>query len=456
MKPLKLILMIVAGLAAVVIVLAGAGLYVANRYVQSPAFEERLLATAREELGADVRLAEFHPSLFSGVTLRGVTIGNPTNFPGNLVTADSFVLRYRLLPLLRRRVEIERLSLDKPVITLLQNDTGQWNYEGIGAKESAPKPQAAKPLAETAPAVKSETAVPFDVVLSKLAITHGAVSLVGEGSKPLVNIDGLDFASSLSFTGNKLGGTGHASLDKVAVAESLFVRKLAAPVLLTTNQIKLAPLSGKIADGTVTGDATLELLPAFKYAANVQVAGGDVAKLLAEAGRKQVITGKLEMAVSLEGTGGLPTIAGHGHAKITDGQLMQFPVLNLVASLLQIDELRNLKFSECSVEFVVTNNVMETPAIRLVSPQVQITGNGAVALNDYSLNHNLTIAFAPGALSHVPKEIRNLFTQRQDGSLALDFRVWGPYNAPKTDLQNRLVKGAAEQLLEKGLQKFLK
>ena len=77
-------------------------------------------------------------------------------------------------------------------------------------------------------------------------------------------------------------------------------------------------------------------------------------------------------------------------------------------------------------------------------------------MNDYSLNHEMTISFAKGTLDRLPKEIRNLFTQRQDGSWALDFRVWGPYNAPKTDLQDRLLKGAAEQLIQKGLQKFLK
>jgi len=45
-----------------------------------------------------------------------------------------------------------------------------------------------------------------------------------------------------------------------------------------------------------------------------------------------------------------------------------------------------------------------------------------------------------------------MFTEREDGSLAIDFKVWGPYDSPKNDLKERLVKGAAEQLL----QKFLK
>ncbi len=456
MKALKVILIIVAVLIAVVMVLAGAGLYFANRYVQSPAFKEQVLATARQELGSDVRVDEFRVSLFSGVALRRVTISNPKDFPGNLLTADAFVLRYRLLPLLHRRVEIEQLSLDKPVITLARNDKSEWNYEKIGAKESEAKPSGTTPPPTTAPATKSSPATPLDVVLSKLALSRGVVTLVSEKNKPLVKIDGIDFSSSVSFVGGKLAGTGKTSFEKVSVAEALFVQNLAAPVTLSADAIKLASLTGKVADGAVTGDAALQLTPAFKYTVNLQVKNSDVAKLLAEAGTKQVVNGKLQLTVSLEGTGGLSTIAGNGRAEIKDGRLMEIPVLNLLATLLQIPELRDLKFTECLMEFSIANNAMQTPVIRLTSPQIEITGKGAVSLDDYSLKHDMTIAFAKGTLDRAPKEVRNLFTERQDGSLALDFRVWGPYDAPKTDLQDRIIKGVGEQLIEKGLQKFFK
>jgi hypothetical protein len=163
-----------------------------------------------------------------------------------------------------------------------------------------------------------------------------------------------------------------------------------------------------------------------------------------------------EIPAKLEGTGGLDTMAGAGKAEITGGKLMEIPVLNLVATLLQVPELRDLKFDECLLEFSLTNNVMQTPVIRLMSPRVQITGKGSVSLADYSLNHNLTLVFAKGVLDNVPKEVRGVFAERPDGSRTLEFRVWGPYDAPKTDLTDRLVKGATQQLLQKGLQQLFK
>ena len=86
---------------------------------------------------------------------------------------------------------------------------------------------------------------------------------------------------------------------------------------------------------------------------------------------------------------------------------------------------------------------------------MQITGKGTVSLADYTLNHDMTLAFAKEILDQVPKEIRGVFTRRPDGFLGLDFHVSGPFNSPKTDLAERLVKGAAEQFLEKEFQKEL-
>jgi hypothetical protein len=158
-------------------------------------------------------------------------------------------------------------------------------------------------------------------------------------------------------------------------------------------------------------------------------------------------SGRLQVNTTLAGTGGLSTMTGSGKIEITGGQLVDIPVLNVVGALLQVPVLQSLKFDECVVEYAISNNVMTTPVVRLKSPQVQITGHGTVTLDDYALKHTLTLALAKDALDRAPKEARNLFSERPDGLLALDFKVWGPYDKPKTDLDKRLLKGIGEQLL---------
>jgi hypothetical protein len=118
--------------------------------------------------------------------------------------------------------------------------------------------------------------------------------------------------------------------------------------------------------------------------------------------------------------------------------------------------LSDLRFDQCVLEFSLSNNVMQTPVVKLTSPKVQITGKGTVLMADYSIDYDLTLALANNVLANVPKEVRGIFTERSDGFLTLDFRVWGPYDKPKTDLTKRIVKSVTNQFLEKNLKKLFK
>jgi len=351
-------------------------------------------------------------------------------------------------------VEIEQLSLDKPVITLARNEKGDWNYETFGVKEGKAKPAAATP--QPAATTKSAASTSLDVVLSRLVITQGSVSMVSEKNKPLVKLDGINFSSSVSLLDNKLAGMGKAGIGKINLVDALFVEKVATPVTFDADKVTLTELSGTLAKGALAGDVALRTSAGFQYVVNLQVKDSDVGTFFQEAGKKPVLSGTLQATVAVKGAGGLPTITGNGRAEIDNGQLMEIPLLNLLATLLQIDALHDLKFSECVLEFSISNNVMQTPVIRLTSPQIQITGKGSVSLDNHSLRHDMTLTFAKGALDRTPDEIRGLFAEQPDGSLALDFKVTGTYDSPKTDLTKRIMKSVGQQLLEKGLQKLLK
>jgi len=451
MKAIKVLIIIFAVLA----VMVAAGLFWVSRYLQSPEFKQFVLGAARASLGADVKIDNINVSVFSGVSLKGVAVANPEGYPGQLLTADAFVLRYRLLPLLRRRVEIEEVSLRKPTIELVRDDKGQWNYEKLAAKTEQPTPAGAPPKAPTStkPSAKSGN---FEISLSKLLMTDGNVVLLSDKNKELLKVQDINLSSSLTMAADKLSGSGQASIGTIDLANSLFVRQITSPLNVSADEIQFAHLSGKLAGGTVSGDIAVKVVGDLKYTVNLQVRDADIDTLLQEAHTKRVMNGKLQATVAFEGTGGLPTMVGNGRAEIVGGKLAEIPLLNQLSFLLQVPALRELKFDECRMEFSTSNNVMQTPVIRLISPEVQITGKGSVNLEDYSLNHDMTLALAKDLLAHVPKEVRAIFTERSDGYLALDFRVWGPYDSPKTDLQQRIVKGAAEQLLQKGLEKLFK
>lgn len=455
MKTLLKILVVIVALA---VIAAGGGLLYLNHYVQSPAFKQTVLDAAKQSLGAEVKIADLDISLLSGISLQGVSVANPAGFDGQLLTARAFVLRYRLLPLLWKRVVIQQLSLEQPKIVLCKNDRGEWNYDKLGAVPAAPAPAATPaPPKPSAPATGA-TGLPggINVTLSKLALSDGAVAMLGASNKPLVLVEGVNLASAVDVTGGALSGKGEAKLGLLNIAQSLFIRQVGAPVRLSPQEVKLAPVSGQLAGGSVGGALGVKLAGGFRYGADLQIKDSDVATLLKEAGTKEVMTGKLQATTTIEGTGGLATMTGNGKAEITDGRLMEIPLLKLIGTLLQIEELKQLKFDKCLLEFTLANNVMQTPVIKISAAKIELTGRGSVQLSDYSLNHEFTLALAEDLLSKLPQEVRDALTQRADGYYTLSFKVTGPYDSPKTDLGNVLVKGAGQQLLKKGLQQLFK
>jgi uncharacterized protein involved in outer membrane biogenesis len=341
------------------------------------------------------------------------------------------------------------------VITLSQNAGGEWNYTKLGAPEtqttSAPTPSPTATPTSAAPA-KSEKTVPLDVVLSKLAITQGTVSMVSDSNKPIVKVDGIDFSSSVSLTDNKLSGTGNAGIAKINLSDKLFVENAGTQVQLEPDHVTLSPLRGDLAGGTISGSVSVNYATGMAYAVDVQLTNSDVARLLQDAGSKPVVTGKLNITTALTGAGGVPTIVGSGRVLVSNGKLMEIPLLNVLATVLQVSALSDLSFDQCLLEYSISNNVMQTPVIRVTSPHVQITGSGSVALDKYTLNHQMRITFPKGTFDGALPGIRDLFAEQPDGSLTLDFKVTGPYNSPKTDITKRI----GQQLLQKGLQQLLK
>lgn len=450
LKILSVVGLIAAGLA-------GLGLFLLDRYVQSEAFRALVRSAAHDALGSEVGIGDLRVSVLSGATLERVTVANPSGLPGNLLAADALVIRYRLLSLFRKRLEVTRVALDRPVLRLVRGEKGAWSYERPAARPlPAPTRGGSSPLADPAPS--SRGAAPgLDVVIPEVTVSRGDIVVTGHGDRLLARAEGLDLTGAVSWVGGALGGSGTARIETLDIGDALFVRRLSAPVRFSAGEVRLAPLQATVADGEVRGDLTLRLAGGAHYAATLEVRDADVERLLREAGaRRRLARGKLQVKGALEGSGGFATLAGTGHAEIRGGALLDMPILNLLGTLLRVPALRDLQFEECRVELTLADGVLRTPVIRVIARDVQITGRGAISLATATLDHDLTLALPKAVIDRAPNEVRAAFTERPDGWRAVDFRVWGPYDAPKTDLQDKVLRGVAEGLLGRGLRKLFK
>jgi hypothetical protein len=436
------------GLALFLVVLlaaAGFGRYLVGK-LNTPAFQKALLAQASATAGTDVRVREMDISLLSGVTLKGIAVANPAPFPGELLTAEAFVLRYRVRSLLAGRLEVERLVLERPRLALVMDVRGGFNYERLGAPGAGAR--------GTTPAA---AASPLRIVLKKLTVKDATVVMTDHARARLLTVEDADFQSAFEIERGIAEGAGKATIASVSFADLLFLRRVEAPLSMSKETVKLAPIRGRVAGGTATGDVLVRLKRGFRYAANLEVKGASVKTLVAEARSAAGVSGTLSAQGTFEGAGGLATMRGRGQGSITDCRLEHGRTFGLLAAILQVPELASPAFDECRAEFTQSGARLSTPVLRLVGKAVQLTGEGSVSLTSNALDYRMTLALAPQLFAKVTRpELRPAFRQRTDGFSTIDFHLYGTTLAPQTDLVSRIAKGAATQAAKDQLNRLFK
>ena len=267
MRALKILAVVLVGAVA----LLGVALFALARYLDSEAFRRAAVAAAQETLGASVTVGELHVSLFSGATFRQVVVGNPPGLPGELLRAEALVVRPRLLPLLRRRLEIAEVRLDAPTVTLVRNEHGEWSFERLvsrtldrsrrrrlgGRHRDACRRSPSRPRSTSSCPAWRSAAAPSRSRAS--------------GRGPLVEASGIEVMTSLSRVGGALAGQGQLAVASLRVAERVEVRELTAPLRFSGGDLTLAPLRGQLAEGTLGGQATVRLTGSTRYAISVDL-----------------------------------------------------------------------------------------------------------------------------------------------------------------------------------------
>ena len=293
----------------------------------------------------------------------------------------------------------------------------------------------------------------FDVLVPHLVLGRGTLAVARERKGPLLGAEGIELSTSLSRVGGTLSGAGQLTIASIRVADRLDIRSLAAPLRFGGGDLTLAPLRGQLADGTLGGNVTVHLATPARYTIDLDLRDARAEALLAAIGGRN-LSGRLQARARITGTAEGP--AGQGHAEIRDGRLLDFPVLGAVAAALDLPLLRELRFEEGAIDFVLAGDVLRTPVVRFIARDVKILGKGEILLRNGELAHELTLLVPPAVVRRAPREMRAAFTERPDGLMGVDFRVWGPYHSPRTDLQDRVLRGFAESLLRKGLRQLFR
>ncbi|MDZ4339646.1 MAG: AsmA family protein, partial [candidate division NC10 bacterium] len=152
--------------------------------------KDYILAQAEQALGRKITVQDIGVTLWGGVgvRLKDVTLSDDRAFSTQdfLRTADLQV-NVAFFPLLRKELQIKRLILHKPVLTVIRDKSGTFNFASIGAPGRAERPA---PSAGGGPPAPAGRAIPLLAAL--VDVSGGEVRYVDRTAGTELHVSQVD------------------------------------------------------------------------------------------------------------------------------------------------------------------------------------------------------------------------------------------------------------------------
>jgi AsmA protein len=350
MRPVRKRGLAIAGGVLLLIIIAG---IVAVLLFNINAYKSRIETAAAEATGLDVRIAggmglSFFPL---GVSAKNIHVAGGGS---DILFLENLKIGVELMPLLKRQLEVTGCELIKPVVTIVKDIQGKYNFERTGKIPMKGWPAAA-----------------FSV--KHLTLSEGALSYLDKETGERTELKGINLAVKNLSVANTSGRiienvsfTGSFDCQEV-LRKDLRMENLKASVNADKGIYSLKPLAMDVLGGKGEGDATADESEAdAMYEVNVKVSKLDFEKLETFFGAKKMIGGKGDLSASV-------TVKEKGRRILMSSLDGTFALRgdNLVTYTVDLDKV--LSTYEASQEF----HPVDLAAFFFVGPL------GAVALKGY-------------------------------------------------------------------------
>ena len=184
MKRKKVLIVIVS-----ILVVVALGLSAVPFLIDSNELKNLIIAQLESKLQRKVTAKEVGITVLTGpgIELKDLAIADDPHFSKNpFVMAESFVVRAGILSLLRGRLEISELRITHPVVELVQNREGVWNFASLMQSPETGNRPARSPYTATTPmepeAVDESSHAPgsqtLSIDISSLELKEGTLSVI--------------------------------------------------------------------------------------------------------------------------------------------------------------------------------------------------------------------------------------------------------------------------------------
>ena len=476
-------------------------------WVDLSIFKSTYLPLIEETIHRRVDVGEVRLSLLPtpSIQLSNLRVSDGPAFPDNtFFAAQQLRLRLKLWPLLRGRFEVTEFALEKPVINLLKQPDGTFNYSDLAEK--------APPLAKKNDSKKTHViakpqgpgVIPL-VLPTRMRINSGQLNLETKGQKP-VRINGIDlllqeFSSTQPFPYR--ASFDYPGLNSVSLEGKLSYREEQASLIVKDNRLKVQdivlPVEGTVSNLTTIPRVNLSLAsdqldakPVFEILSIFGLAPRDT-EISGPMGLRITVTGPSNgLATQIRGLFNdvkvngkralkgnvkgevfikLPTGSGsvnrrlQGDGKLTarDGELTNVDLIKKIQRVtgmigLSKDERRQATtFKTLEADFTIANGFADFKRIHLINPQMEVNGGGTMTLERPTLNMALETALSGEASSRIERGRAASFFKDREGRVVVPLKITGPVENPSVNLDSEKVLGKGmNEKMEKGLGSFFK
>jgi AsmA protein len=126
-----------------------------------------VIPVAEEALKREVLIGDIELRLFSGIVVRDLQVLEEDK-DSPFIAAEQMVLRYRFWPLLQRRVVIDQIQIDTPIIRVVRRVDGTFNFDDLLA-EAEPPPERVQP---------DQEGTPVDLLVARVMINAGELLFI--------------------------------------------------------------------------------------------------------------------------------------------------------------------------------------------------------------------------------------------------------------------------------------
>jgi len=340
---------------------------------------------------------------------------------------------------------------------------------------------------------------------SSMRIRDGQLNLVTKGQTP-VNIKGIELAlqemstdAPFPFRASFL----YPGLKSVALEGQLDYQEEKALLEFKNNRLKIhdlsLPLQGSVSNLAATPKVNLSLhsdsvdaKPIFQILSVFGLAPGDteisgpmaldmtvagpsnalvtqvrgVFKDVYVKGKRALkgnLTGEVSIRLPLGGGRVSQRLQGNGKLVARDGELTN---VNLIKKIQRVTGMIGLtpdqqreatSFKTMEGDFTIGGGVADFSRLYLVNPQMEVTGNGTMTIEQPRLDIQLSTTLSPQASARTGRGRSATFLKDGQGRIVVPLKVTGPVENPSVNLNaEKLGESGLPKTLEKGFSSFFK